>query len=465
MNRIETKIIITVTNRLAAAKESDAKTDLIEELSENLYQRYLDLAASGLSEQEALKQAMDSLGDVQELLDYLKEEEMAGSMPAKDDADGAQETGPHCSAEQSDGVGQQPFEEQSFDETKRQQQRTAQNEGFNFKMEDLEEGIESIVNAAISTARVATDYARDVAKDVSEQFKERYPDGINVRFGRQSSRVMDCTCFAGDSISAIDISLANGDVRICVSDDENAPIEVVGDTDEIETIIGENGTLIIRQGATASSTFFFMRGMRYSDLEVVLPLKLWESISVRTTNGDIHMDDELACRKLFVTAARGDVFVGNVSCEQMELQSASGDVRAENLKGSLRAESKSGDVDVDGRFACCELISVSGDVSFAGEAAELIASSTSGDVHLSPDVQPAKIKAASVSGDCHVKVPGDCGFKLSYRTSCGEFDTNLDLTGILREKRGDVTYLVNGNPGSAEIEMSSVSGDLHLTGN
>ena len=55
MNRIETKIIVMVTNKLAAAKECDAKTELIEELSENLYQRYLDLTAAGVPEQEALR--------------------------------------------------------------------------------------------------------------------------------------------------------------------------------------------------------------------------------------------------------------------------------------------------------------------------------------------------------------------------------------------------------------------------
>ena len=71
MNRIETKIIVMVTNKLAAAKECDAKTELIEELSENLYQRYLDLTEAGVPEQEALQQAMDSLGDVKELLEYL----------------------------------------------------------------------------------------------------------------------------------------------------------------------------------------------------------------------------------------------------------------------------------------------------------------------------------------------------------------------------------------------------------
>ena len=71
MERIKTRIIIAVAERLSDAKDSNAKTELIEELSENLYQRYMDLAASGLSEEEAYTRAMEDLGDVGELLDYL----------------------------------------------------------------------------------------------------------------------------------------------------------------------------------------------------------------------------------------------------------------------------------------------------------------------------------------------------------------------------------------------------------
>ena len=52
MERIRTRIIIAVAERLSGAKDSNAKTELIEELSENLYQRYLDLTASGVSEEE-----------------------------------------------------------------------------------------------------------------------------------------------------------------------------------------------------------------------------------------------------------------------------------------------------------------------------------------------------------------------------------------------------------------------------
>jgi len=89
MNRIETKIVIMVTNRFAAAKESDAKTELIEELSENLYQRFLDLTADGYPEDKALEQTFDSLGDVKELLAYLREESSEDTL-AKNEAQEAQ---------------------------------------------------------------------------------------------------------------------------------------------------------------------------------------------------------------------------------------------------------------------------------------------------------------------------------------------------------------------------------------
>ena len=69
--KTKTRMIIAVTNELAAAPQSDAKDDLIEELSENLYQRYTDLLEEGVSEEEAFKRAMDDLGDVNELLAYL----------------------------------------------------------------------------------------------------------------------------------------------------------------------------------------------------------------------------------------------------------------------------------------------------------------------------------------------------------------------------------------------------------
>ena len=68
MDRMKTRFIIAVTTRLAAAEDSNAKTDLIEELSDNLYQRYLDLTASGMAEEDAYTKSLDDLGELDELL-------------------------------------------------------------------------------------------------------------------------------------------------------------------------------------------------------------------------------------------------------------------------------------------------------------------------------------------------------------------------------------------------------------
>ena len=83
-----------VTKRLAAAPESTAKSELIEELSENLFSRYTDLTAGGVSEEDARDRAVDALGDTNELVEYLKGLEPDQSLPEQvldsEKADGGQ---------------------------------------------------------------------------------------------------------------------------------------------------------------------------------------------------------------------------------------------------------------------------------------------------------------------------------------------------------------------------------------
>ena len=70
-----------VAKRLAAAPESTAKAELIEELSDNLFSRYTDLIAGGISSEEARDRAVDALGDTDELVEYLKSLEPDQSLP------------------------------------------------------------------------------------------------------------------------------------------------------------------------------------------------------------------------------------------------------------------------------------------------------------------------------------------------------------------------------------------------
>lgn len=283
MDRMKTKFIIAVTTRLAAAEDSNAKTDLIEELSENLYQRYLDLVASGMAEDAAYASALEDLGDVDELLAYLRGLGPDGELPHQEESQGR--------------------------------------DYFN----EFLRGAEEVVRETISQTKEAVDQAKVIFRDVAEKLKEKYPNGfdgsIHVHFDdvdddhgehpagedhededleedrqnsgrdwvvsagyskergffceRGQSRPVSGTVFPSQDIKGVDVKLYNGDVAIHLLDDPQADLTLDGDTDQLELRLSESGILSIRQGKTASASFFFTRGLASADVTLYLPRRLW----------------------------------------------------------------------------------------------------------------------------------------------------------------------------------------------
>lgn len=502
MNRIETKIIIMVTNRLASAKESDAKTEMIEELSENLYQRYLELTEQGTPENEALAKAMESLGDVEELLAFLREAEgEAASSPKQNEGTRTEETKAEDAqegcAQAEDARTEAVTEEGSkarADDTAADAEGDAGTQSESGSQErdwsagfkkDLESGIDAFVNMALDTAKVAQDIAMDTAKvaqetakatvvhakgvakdvteqwkDVSEQWKERYPDGVFSQYDESKGQKVDCTAVAvTDAIHSLDIRLMNGDVSLCVVDKDDTYIEVNGDTQEIETVLRDDGVLSIVQENTASASFFFLRGMRHCDIMVTLPRKVWNRINISTVNGDVLVEPDLECQELHFSTASGDIKMSRLMCDNVTCHSGSGDVQVKDLAGNLYAATKSGDVWARGRLGRGEIHSISGDVELYGNCGEVMASSTSGDVQVDLENVPRTVEMSSISGDCTIRVPRGDGMHVSYRTVSGDFSTNLPLTTNMTKKRGETTI---GDGAGTRISVSSTSGDIAI---
>jgi len=70
-----------ITKRLADAPVGPAKGELIEELTDNLLCRYNDLVEAGVDPGDAQTQALDALGDTNELVEYLKSLEPDEALP------------------------------------------------------------------------------------------------------------------------------------------------------------------------------------------------------------------------------------------------------------------------------------------------------------------------------------------------------------------------------------------------
>ena len=451
MNRIETKIVVAVTNRLAAATESDAKEEMIEELSENLYQRYLELSGDGKSEEEAFKEAMTSLGDVNELLAYLEEEN--GGRPNSQ----TQENKSAVDAQKNESADDAQKEESADDAQYRKD--SFENDASYGKRNDWENGFEDFVNAAICAAKTAVDYAGDMVKEASDQVKRKYPEGVFSFNNAETEWKVESTEFAALDIRALDIHLTNGDIQIFETDEEKIKVNICGDTDEIETAVKEDGVLSIRQLNTASAHFFFIRGMRRTDVQIRLPKKVWDEISIATTNGNVELTDSLECRELKTSITSGDVKANKLSGERFQLHSISGDIEIRQISGNLHAKTKSGDIKVNGNSENCELSSISGDVKFRGESREISINTTSGDLEAELHNLPENTKLGSKSGDCRVKLPDTQGFRLSYRTVSGDFSTSFSFTGNPGAKNGEIVY---GDPICGNLQITSISGDIRI---
>ncbi len=440
MEKMKTRFIIAVTGRLAAAEETTAKVELIEELSDNLYSRWQDLVGSGMPEEEAFSQAMEDLGSVEELLAYLESLGPEGELPRQEGS-------------VRDFTG------------------------------DLLRGMEDIVRETVSQTKDAVDQAAIIVRNVAEKIKEKYPDGLQGKIyvhvdrdgyeepgeeprpeggdkeekgwsfaagydrergffcGTSSSRRVAESAIPSQGIKGLDVQVTNGDVTIHLDEDPEGDVRVDGDAERLDVRLSEDGVLSVRQGNTASSSFFFLRGLAAADVELTLPRRYWDFLQLSTVNGDVELDEGLEAGRLSIKATSGDIRFTQVNCEQIVFKSASGDLEGSGIMGSIHAETSSGDIDI------------------TGSVQELRCISASGDVQVRTTVVPQQLEVSSKSGDCEIYMPGGEGFVLQFSTVSGDLDTDFPLVGPVGARSGEAIHL---DGGGRTFHITSVSGDISL---
>lgn len=463
MEEMKRRFISEVGGRLAAAPESTAKSELVEELSDNLYRRYQEMAASGMGKQEAFDRAMDELGDAGELVDYLKslapDEELPeltlhpydrkdeDGWPGKDELNGLVDEVGDVVRSALDKAGSALLKaKQALDEAGRTGSWRSNDGSFTIhfgghdgpkdldgEMEDLDEELEHL------------------SDEPGEQDGAQRSGAAVPLFEGDACTVDD----SAQSLRGVDVQTVNGDVTIRLIECENGPIRVEGDVDQLEIKVTENGVLAIRQGRTASSSFFFLRGLSSADVELYLPRRRWEFIQVSAVNGDVELEPGLEVGRLSVKTTSGDLDAEVRGCQRLYFKSASGGLRCLGLEGSASVETMSGDVRLEGRLDQARLKSMSGDVELEGSVRSVRLTSMSGDVRLESALLPEAMELSSKSGDCEARIPDSESFTLRFKTTSGQFRSDFPLQrtsqGVIYGSGGDRTYF-----------MSSISGDLSL---
>lgn len=249
----------------------------------------------------------------------------------------------------------------------------------------------------------------------------------------------------------------DGECKVLCTDSEDGKL--------FHTVSVLEGTLTIRRQDDRSWHEHVGTSFAKMEIEVYLPQKDYESLTVRTASGRVEVSRELsfadarvetasgsvhfsaeAGKELTVKTASGRIQISNASPEAMSVRSASGSITLEAIHGDSRLNSET----ASGRITLTNV-----------ECREVTVDTESGGIRFTDVLASEKLSARSASGSVHLE---RCDAEaLSIRTTSGSVKGSL-----LSEK----VFLTDTSSGSVSVprtvsggvcEITTASGSIKIT--
>jgi len=214
----------------------------------------------------------------------------------------------------------------------------------------------------------------------------------------------------------------------------------------------QNGTLTVKRTDTRPwyERFSFRSDDDNIKVEIAIPQRTLDSLSINTVSGDVVVADDFRFeKKVDISTTSGDIMFESYLVDgELELSSTSGDITATHVdNGSVKASATSGDIRLfnintallnlsttSGSIdlilvvaaGAAEIETTSGDINLAGsDAGTYNISSTSGDV-TGRILSPKNFKTSSVSGEIsHPPAKSSAG-ECSITTISGNITIQVD---------------------------------------
>lgn len=281
--------------------------------------------------------------------------------------------------------------------------------------------------------------------------------------------------------------MGSANIQVVRSEDEQVHVECSNPELTLTTGL-ENGVLTVALGEESESMPFTLE----NGIDLKAIGRLFESIGKKFMKAFVNAEVTLAlpasvCASLNIHTASGNVYVENLTFEQLLIGTASGDMELHGVQAkSIRLSSASGDAEIcDANAAQMQLSSVSGDLTLHHSSAnDMKLSSTSGDLTLhqtnaaqlqlstiSGDIEmdgiAKTISFSTVSGDAGLNLFGDLLYSLSGKTTSGDVEVRLpsQLQADIRcsSTAGDIHNHAGSVPGApVSVSLSTVSGDIEI---
>jgi DUF4097 and DUF4098 domain-containing protein YvlB len=289
-------------------------------------------------------------------------------------------------------------------------------------------------------------------RDREQEKRDRARERERERRERDNAGSLD-TVVAFDARGTITVTCQQGAVIVSGSDKNEIRVRARTDNGAIRfTSSGSRATLEPASG----------RGCSDGRFEITVPLgakvsaRSWSgSVSVRGVHGDVDTQTQSA-----------DIDVRDVG--RLDLETLSGDVSIQGVKGDANINTVSGDVQLSGLRGDLEAETVSGDLRLTDIVARQVRThTTSGDVDFAgPIADGGRYEFSTHSGEIGLQLPRDVGAQLSVSTFNGEIDSEFPITlkvgdhGIGGDQAKKLNFTLG--QGTARIIAETFSGDITI---
>jgi DUF4097 and DUF4098 domain-containing protein YvlB len=249
----------------------------------------------------------------------------------------------------------------------------------------------------------------------------------------------------------------SGDVRIETADTQETTVELtpLNDSDatrhsiENATIRARGDEVLIELEGRSWSISIGNWGITSPKVSVRVTCPHGTDVEVETASADVKVHGTVGDARL--RTASGDLNVERVD-GSLELKTASGDARVERVHGRATLSSVSGDVEVVEALAGLAVTSVSGDVVAEEVTGDLTVSSVSGD-QIVRAAGPGEVALKAVSGDVLVAIRRGLRVRLDVNSVSGTIGSELEVSDAPTSTDGP----------EARLRVRTVSGDVRIS--
>ena len=381
-------------------------TALRDEVMNNCQERYNDMVASGLSEDDAVGAVVESLKGMEDVIAQYR-----------------RKTHRHVKTDELDDA--------ELDDN---------------ELDDEESGEQNMTFAAsevhrIDLALVNEDVTLEASDDDDYHVIWDVDDNPMVQVGLDNG-VLKIERRAGDAVRINKEGRVEHHHRDDMSDfvrTENGKIEINMDSiDGMFKSIGQSMKNIFAKGNIRINVGFSDTGVTIQVPENAIP-----HVKLLTTSGDVDIQD-VALAELNVVTTSGDI---NIDLDEdqylklVEVRTTSGDIEATFFAQGAAIGSTSGDVEVEGRVSTLAVNTISGDIDVRADVKNITFKAISGDVDLEFDSDEIRdVRGSTISGDIDIDLPSGMGFmNIHTSTRSGDVTTRCHTNGIGPAVNGSVT--------------------------